>query len=129
MGREWNALLLSGLVSLVPISVNAQTSQNQTQTVCSQNFNDSNGNEMTVEGDCIQNNITYVYNGPVYNNVSERQNILTEADDDIQRPTGVGLIPTESPVYRISETQSEGLLLDGPETKPIIRSPGQVVSY
>ena len=125
---RWNILLLSSCIIVIPTVAVAQTSQNQAHTVCSLNSNESNNNQMTVEGDCNQTNITNIYNGPVYTSVPEQRNGVVE-ENNLQRPTSIGRMPTEQPVYRISDTQSEGILLEGPEVRRTTPLPGQIVNY
>lgn len=71
--KKWNVLLLSSFVCLIPAAVNAQTTQSQSQSVCSPNLNESNNNAMTIGGDCSQTIVNNTYNGPVYTSAPERR--------------------------------------------------------
>lgn len=107
--KRWNTLLLSGLLVLIPTAVSAQTSQSQSHTVCSVNSNESDGNQVIVEGNCSQTiiNNTYVYDG-----VLDRQTgtISAEQVPFAQRETGGtggdGYYPASGKPPKISASNS-----------------------
>lgn len=127
MIQRWDVLLLSGFFCLIPTVAIAQTSQSQTQSACSPNLNESNDNQITI-GNCSQTHITNIYNAPVHNYGSEQRSGVTESSN-LQNPDKTGRILAEQPIYRISEAQSEGILLNGPELQQITPLSGQIVNY
>lgn len=125
--RRWNMLLLSSFVVLIPSVTLAQTNQSQTQSVCSPNLNGSDNNSVTVEGDCSQTIINNIYNGPVYNSISNAQQsaghvrAVSETANVTKVPPESGALVIERPVARdLDNLESSGRLqIIRPEPRPL----------
>lgn len=122
IGESWNTLLLSSLFILIPTVADAQTAQGHMYSVCSSNFNESDRNQVTIEGDCSQT--TYVTNN-IYLSDSQEHNEQENIASGVGGGTGLaqsrGALLIERPPARdLGNPASQGgIRIVRPEPRPL----------